>query len=128
MDKKTKLSNRQLLTVSHIITSPTLEEARRKAKVSKGTLYAWLKEEAFKVELKRQRDEVIKEALSRLKSAISQAVEKLVKLLDNEKPDLRRLVCRDILNYALKSIELEDIETRIANLEEKTKLARKFHR
>ena len=112
-----ELSNRQLLTISQIIASTTLEEARRKAKVSKGTLYAWLKDETFKAELKRQRDEVIKESLARLKGAITKAVEELVKLLDSEKPELKRLVCRDILDYALKAIEIEDIEERIDQLE-----------
>lgn len=42
MRENEKLTNRQLLAISQIISSSTLEEARRKARISKGTLYAWL--------------------------------------------------------------------------------------
>ncbi len=126
MAEKNALTTRQLLTINQILSSCSLEEARRKSKISKGTLYTWLKEEAFKAELSRQRNEITKEARFRLKSAISRAVDELVKLIDNEKADLKRLVCKDILDYAFKSIELEDIEARIDSLEEKTKLNRRF--
>lgn len=118
MEEKMELSNRQLLAISQIIASTTLEEARRKAKISKGTLYAWLRDDAFKAELKRQRDEVIKESLARLKSAITKAVEELIKLMDSSRPELRRLASKDILEYALKSIELEEIEERLDKVEQ----------
>jgi len=113
-----ELSNRQLLAISQIVASTTLEEARKRAGVSKGTLYNWLRDDAFKAELKRQRDEVIKEALARLKSAITKAVEELIKLMDSNKAELRRLASKDILEYALKSIELEDIEERLNKIEQ----------
>lgn len=112
------LTNRQLLAVNHIIASPTLEEACRRAKLSKGTLYAWLKDEVFKAELKRQRDEVVKGALDRLKFSMTRAVEELVKLVDTSRPELRRLVCKDIIDYGLKAIEFEDIEERLDKIEQ----------
>jgi hypothetical protein len=112
-----ELSNKQFLTINHIIASPTLEEACRRSKISKGTLYVWLKVEGFQQELKRQRDEVINESLARLKSAIVKATEELIKLMDTAKPDLRRLACKDILDYSLKAIEIERIEVRIDKLE-----------
>ena len=118
MKENEKLTNRQLLAITQIIASSTLEEARRKARISKGTLYAWLKDEAFKIELKRQRDEIIKEALASLKNAMTKAVKELVKLINSSKPELRRWVCKDIIDYALKSIELEDIEDRLNKIEQ----------
>lgn len=113
-----KLTNRQLLAISQIITSSTLEEARIKAKISKGTLYAWLKEEAFKAELKRQRDEVVNEAMDRLKCAISKAVDGLIALMDSKQPYLKHRASKDIIDYALKSIEIEDIEERLNKIEQ----------
>lgn len=112
-----KLTNRQLLTINQIIASSTLEEARQKARISKGTLYAWLKDETFKAELKRQRDEVVNEALSRLKKAMTKAVDGLIELMNSQRPDLRRWVFKDIIDYTLKNIELEDIEERLSKIE-----------
>lgn len=106
-----------MLAIQHIIASSTLEDACRKAKISKGTIYAWLKESAFKTELKRQRDEVVNEALDCLKCALTKAVDGLIGLLDSPRDDLRRWICKDIIEYSLKSIELEDIETRLDKIE-----------
>jgi len=118
MAENEKLTNRQLLAISHIVSSSTFEDARQKAKISKGTLYNWLKDESFKAELKRQRDEVVKGALDRLKIAMTKAVNGLIELMDIKRPDLRRWVYKDIIDYTLKSIELEDVEERLAKLEQ----------
>lgn len=118
MKKSEGLTNRQSLAITQIIGSSTLEEARKKARISKGTLYAWLKDETFKIELKRQREEIVKEALGSLKNAMTKAVKELVKLIDSSKPELRRWICKDIIDYTLKSIELEDIEERLNKVEQ----------
>lgn len=118
MAEGNNLTNRQLLAISQIIASKTLEEACKKAKISKGTLYAWLKESTFKAELKRQRDEVVNEALDRLKCALSKAVDGLITLMDSKQPYLKHRASKDIIDYALKSIELEDIEERLNKIEQ----------
>ena len=112
-----ELTNRQLLTITHILASPTLEEARKKARVSKGTLYAWLKDEKFKTELNRQRDEIAKEALNRLKCALTKAIGGLIELMDTPKEHLRRWVYKDIIEYSLKNIELQELEERLGKIE-----------
>lgn len=117
MPEERKLTNRQLLAISHLIVSSSLEEASQRAKVSRNTLYKWLKNEDFKAELKRQRDEVIREALDRLKMAITKAVEGLIKLTEAKREEVRRLACNDIITHTLKSIEIEDIEQRLDRVE-----------
>ena len=111
------LTNRQLLTVSQIVSSTTLEEARKKARLSKATLYTWLKNDAFKLELKRQRDEIVKESSDRLKNAMTKAVDGLIELMNTERPDLKRWVYKDIIEYALKSVELENLAERLEKVE-----------
>jgi hypothetical protein len=37
--------------------------------------------------------------------------------MDTQRPDLRRWVFKDIIDYTLKSIEIEDIEQRLDKLE-----------
>ncbi|MGA2775654.1 MAG: phBC6A51 family helix-turn-helix protein [Candidatus Omnitrophota bacterium] len=117
MNTEYKLTTRQLVVINHLICASSIEEVSRNAKVSKPTLYKWLKDEAFKAELKRQRDEVVKESLNRLKHATMKATEGLIKLIDSSRPELRRWVCKDIIDYALKSVELEDIEERLDKVE-----------
>ncbi len=112
-----KLTSRQVLAINQIITSPTIEEARRRARISKGTLYAWLKDETFKLELKRQRDEIVGESLNRLKCAMGRAIDGLIDLMASPRPDLRRWVYKDIIDYAFRCIEMEEIESRLESIE-----------
>ncbi|MBU4311851.1 MAG: hypothetical protein KJ706_03960 [Candidatus Omnitrophica bacterium] len=112
-----ELSNKQIQLISCLLTSPTIEEACNKAGIERGSYYNWLRDEAFKAELKRQRDIVTSEALDRLKGALSKAVEELIKLMDSTLPSLRRWACKDVLDYTLRSIELENIEDRLAKIE-----------
>lgn len=100
-----------------MLNSPSIEVASKRAKVSRTTLYNWLKEDNFKAELKRRRDEVVNEALDRLKFALTKAIEELIKLINSPKPELRRLACKDIVDYALRSIEIENIEERLNKIE-----------
>jgi len=111
------LTNRQLTAITHLLASSSVEEARRKSCLSKGTLYTWLKNDAFKLELKRQRNEITSQASGRLRYAMTKAVDVLISLIDISKPELQRLICKDIIENALKSVELEDLEARLEKIE-----------
>lgn len=111
------LTSRQLMLIGHIIASPSNEEACRRAKVSKGTLYEWLKDEVFRQELKRRRDEIVNLSIDRLKIAMTEAVDGLIDLLKTDRPELKRVVCKDILEFGLRSIEIERIVTRLDEIE-----------
>ena len=117
MDKETNLSNKQLLTITHILNSSSIEEACKKANISRSTYYSWLKNDEFKAKLKQQRGEMIKTALDRLRLAITKAVEELIKLTEAKREEVRRLACNDIITHALKSIEIEEIEQRLDKIE-----------
>lgn len=123
---QTKLTNRQLLAIPYLLNS-SVEEGCKKARVSRTTFYAWLKDDDFKAELKRQRNEIIQNALDRLKSAITKAVEELIKLTNAKREEVRRLACNDIITHTLKSIEVEEIEERLDKVE-RIILERKFYR
>lgn len=113
-----KLTSRQLMLISHIITSPSNEEARRRAKVSKGTLYAWLKDSSFQEELKNQTDAVVKSGFDRIQLGISLAADGLIELLKTKRPELKRLVCRDIIDFSLRIMEVREIEERLERIED----------
>ena len=117
MSEESKLSNKQLLAITHILNSPSIEEACKKIGIARSTYYAWLKIEAFKAELKRQRDETVESALNSLKFAITKAVEELIRLTEAKREEVRRLACHDIIAYVLKSVEIEEIEKRLDSIE-----------
>ena len=114
-------TERQLAVIPHLLASPSIEEGCRRAKVAKATVYGWLKEEAFKEELGRQREEVVKGALETLKANTAKATETLVKLLDSHKETIQARAAEDIIEFTQKAIEGEQLEKRITALEERLK-------
>ena len=119
MDGRKELTDRQLSAISHLIAAPSIEQGCKRARVSKAAVYEWLKNESFKVELKRQRDELIERALDSLKVNVTRATETLVKLLDSKSEPIRARAAEDIIEFAQKAIEHEEMEKRIEALEER---------
>src|SRR5262249_35201092 len=117
-DPKT-LTTRQVQVIPYLLGAPSLEEGCKRARVSKVTVYEWLKQETFRQELKRQRDELIDRALDSLKANVSKATETLVKLLDSESEPMQARAAEDIVNFAVKCREQDGLERRIAALEQK---------
>jgi len=81
------LTPRQQKAIPLIVTSPTYTAACQRARIHKTTLYKWLKIEAFKAELERQRDAVTQEAFGILSQSLTKAVETLADLLDDKARD-----------------------------------------
>jgi AcrR family transcriptional regulator len=104
------LSARQLAMISHLIASPSVEEACRRAKISKPTVYNWFKDEVFKAELQRQREGVYKESLDALKAGGQRAVERLLKLINSKREDIAIRACAHVISANIKLKELEQPE------------------
>jgi hypothetical protein len=114
-----ELTARQLKAIPFIVSSPTYTEGIEKAGVSRKTFYEWLKIPEFEAELDRQRDEIAAEAFGMLSQSLTKAVEGLVKLLDNTDDRLKRLACKDIIEYVLEHKAVEDLVKRIEAIEQK---------
>jgi len=107
------LTRRQRVVLLHLITTPSLEEGCRKARVSKTTVYAWLKEPGFQAELKRLRQTLLDEAFDRLKVGITQAVDKLLSLLEADRqPGIQLRAAQTLLDQGIKAVELQDLVMR----------------
>ena len=116
---KDGLTEKQLRLIPFLLGAPSMEEACKQAKISKVTVYGWLKREAFRGELRRQREEVIRVALDTLKASTAKATETLVRLLDSEKETISIRAAESIIEYTQKALEHEELERRIEALEEK---------
>jgi hypothetical protein len=112
-----RLSARQNRLIAALVANPDMQAACLSARVSRTTAYRWIKEPVFADALKLERGRVLDEALSRVKSHVTEAVDVLAALLANEDASTRRLACNDILRHAIKAKEMEDIQERLDVLE-----------
>ena len=119
MNDSKALTARQTRVIPYLLDASSIEEGCKRARVSKVTVYAWLKQENFRQELKRQRDELIRGALDSLKTNVSKATKTLVKLLDSKSEPMRARAAEDIIEFAQKAIEHEELEKRVQALEER---------
>ena len=113
------LTRRQRAVLPYLITTPSLEEGCRKARVSKTTVYAWLKEPDFQAELKRLRQALVDEAFDRLKVGLIEATNKLLELLQAKgQLGIQLRAAQTLLDHGIKVTELQEQEARIEALEE----------
>ena len=112
------LTKRQEQVLPILLSSTSYEEAARRAKISPKQIYEWLKEDNFKKELMKRRNEIFCEALHFLKSSIIKATKTLVSLLETSDDRLKMQVADKIINNAYKGAELINLEERISLLEE----------
>jgi hypothetical protein len=117
MSDNKKLTDRQLRVIPYLLTSPSTEEACRRARINKTTVYEWLRNETFREELKRQRDAVIERALDSLKANIVKATKKLVQHLDSKRENISIRAAEDIIEFTQRALEHEELEKRIEALE-----------
>lgn len=108
---------RQKKLIAALVADPDIAAGCKVAGIGRTTAHTWLRDQAFKEALARERDAVFAAAMNAIKAHVTRAVSELASLLDTKDADLRRLVCKDILSHALKVRELEDIEARIDALE-----------
>jgi transposase len=116
--EKAKLTLNQLKAISYILESSTIEEAARKARVSRGTLYNWMKEELFHEKLMEERTAVFNESLGLLKQATREAVNVLLNLLKSKSETTKRLAAKEILGLSIRVTEIKDLEERISKIEQ----------
>jgi Helix-turn-helix of insertion element transposase len=113
------LTNRQKSAIPAIVASPTYSEGCEKAQINRTTFYEWLKEPEFKAELDRQRDEITTEAFGVLSQSLTKAVESLAGLLDNKDDRLKRLACKDVIDFIIRHKENEDLDRRLTEVEKR---------
>jgi len=121
MDGNGNLSGRQLRVIPYLLAAPSIEEGCKRARVSKGAVYEWLKDDTFKNELRRQREQLTTIALDTLKAGIAKATVTLVNHLDSERESISIRAAESIIGFAQKALEHENLEKRIEALEERIK-------
>lgn len=115
---KSELTASQQRGIVALIECNSVEEAAKRIKVSKGTIYNWLKQGYFKDRLEEEREVAFREGLDTIKGATAKAARTLVGLLESKDENTKRLAAQQILSFALKVAEIQDLEERINRIEE----------
>jgi len=121
------LNNRQLKAIPILIGCDTVEDAARQTRISKNTLYTWMKKEEFNEAVSLARKKLLDKAMNKLMNVSMKAVVTLENLLDAESEAVRRAAANDVLHHLIKYRELEDIESRL-EIVEKIVLERKTYK
>jgi hypothetical protein len=114
------LTPKQHKALAALLSEPTVILAAAKVRVGERTLHTWLHEPAFDAAYTALRHEAVGLAVGRLQHTTGSAVGALVDVLDTEPPApaaVRVSAAKVVLEYALRFRELDELESRIAQLE-----------
>jgi hypothetical protein len=103
-----------------LLLAPTLADAAHTAGIGEVTAWRWLKEADFQAAYREARRAVVQQAITQVQRATGEAVETLRSVMqDAEAPASAKVsAAKAILETAVKAVELEDLEARLAALEE----------
>jgi hypothetical protein len=114
------LGRKQEDAIAAVLTQRNVEDAARAAGIGVRTLLRWLKLPEFQNAYRQARREAFGQAIARLQQGTSAAATTLLKvMIDPSAPASVRVRAADsVFNHAAKAIEIEDIEARVAALEQ----------
>lgn len=116
---KSKITPKQALLVSALLTSPTLTAAAQATGISDVTAWRWLRLPQVEQAYRDARRQVVHQAITNLQRVCTKAVDTLEAVMGNRRasPGSRVSAARATLELAIRAVELEDLEARIAALE-----------
>jgi hypothetical protein len=115
-----KLGNKSEEAIAALLTHRTIDEAAKAVGVASKTLLRWLQLPEFRAAYHQARRDAFSQCTARLQQASSAAVSTLLKVMvDQNSPAASRVRAADcVLSHSSKAIELDDIETRVTELEQ----------
>ena len=114
-----KFTRKKEEAVAALLSQRSVEDAARAIGVNANTLLRWLEIPDFREAYRQARREAVHQAVARLQQATGAAGLTILKLMtDPNVPAAVRLRAAEcVFDHAIKGIELEDIEARLAELE-----------
>lgn len=119
MRKKPVLTTKQLRAIPALLQETSITKAAKRSGISRASLTRWLRQPVFQAELDRRRLELFNQGLNLLKLSTKKAALKLLEFLKGKDPTQARWAAREILSFAIRAAEIQDIEKRLERLEDK---------
>ena len=122
-----KLGPKKQKAILALLSSRNVEEAARVAGVEPRTLYRWMKEPEFDAAYRGARRDAYSQSIARIQQGSGAAATTLLKLaVDPATPaSTRARAAIAVLALGAKGIELEDLEARVAELEQSVEASKK---
>ena len=116
----TKFDRKMEDAVAALLTQRNMEEAAKAVGISTTTLISWTKQPEFQTAYREAKRAAFSQSISRLQQASGAAVSTLLKVMvDPNTPAATRVRAADsVLDHSAKAIEIDDIEIRLAALEQ----------
>jgi DNA-binding MurR/RpiR family transcriptional regulator len=103
-----------------LLQHPTIEKAAESVGINPATAWRWMQDLAFQERYREARRQAFGQSVARLQHASGAAVTTLLKImLDLKAPTHSRVrAAETVIAQTLRAIEMEDIEARLARLEQ----------
>lgn len=116
------LSANQKKALSALLTSKSVRDAAKTCGLAERTVWRYLAEDLFLQALRSEQSAIYAAASVRLSEGTDKALEELESLMTGAKSEaVKRQAISDWLSYGFKLWELQELESRIAALEERIK-------
>lgn len=112
-----KLSRKQDLAISALLSCDKVADAAEQAGVSEKTLYRWMQEPEFKAAYRAARQAVLQASIGALQAASSEGVATLRRNLTCGTPSVEVQAAAKLLDQCFKAAELHDIIERLEEIE-----------
>ena len=112
-----KLTSRQLKSLPFFLESASIEETCRRASLSQTTFYRWAANPNFKAALEEAKGRLYSDSFEKLKLSFSKATDVLIALMEDEQVWVKLRSAERILETGFRLKELEEIESRLAQVE-----------
>src|ERR1035441_3549113 len=114
-----KLPRKMEEAIAALLTQRNIDEAAKSIGVATKTLLRWMKDPQFDAAYRKARRLAFGQSVARLQQASGAAVSTLLKIMvDPAAPHSTRVpAAASVLDHSSKSIEIEDIEARLTDLE-----------
>jgi hypothetical protein len=103
-----------------LMSHQSVDDAARAIKIAPRTLYRWLKDLDFEAAYLKARRDTYKQGIARLQKNCGAAISILFKVMADAAtpPAVKVRAVECVLSHSAKAIEIEDIDARVAALEE----------
>ena len=121
-----RLTQKQRHALPSIAAAPSLTDAARLAGIERRTIYRWLEQEPFRLELTRLRNATASIATGELQAALLHSISIMVDLTRSNNETIRFRASRLLINLGLRFGDLQQIAADVQALRDAADLHRKM--
>jgi transposase-like protein len=114
-----KFGRKKEAAIAALLSHRNVEDAARAVDIGANTLLRWLKLPEFEAEYRKARRQAVNQATARLQQASGAATSVLLTVMADTRtpPAVRARAAHTVLEMSMRAVEIEDFESRLAELE-----------